>query len=631
MMGSEQRAPSLLRAVALGLFCEWLLFSWVAASEISSNVYLICYSLLYPAVALLAGLALVNSLLHRLAPALALSRREIIVIYIMVTCSLPLAGFGMMRFLIPSLVLPFHLASQPGGEKWEVFRRALHPALAPGSEAAVRDFLSGSSAVPWAAWALPLAWWGGLFAALSAAQLALAYLLRDQWIRNERLTFPIVYLPVEFVVRGERVAKRGLLWAGFSIPFILQSLLALNYLFPVIPAFTLKAWFYQPFVALPWRAFGGIAIGWYPIATGLAYFIPTDISFSCWFFLLLMGFVKVGFAALGLRVEEGAFGESRFPYLDEQAAGSWIAYAGLVIWLARRQLRSSLTSQSRAPRAAWITLFASLVFLTAFSQLLQVPAALLGAIVILYLAYVVVAARVRAEVGTQWTFAPHIMNPNYVALAVTGTKFLPSQALASLSIFEGITVDVRGQPMPYQMEAFKMGEEADIASRRIAQIAALSIATGLLFAFWTSMGNWYATGLETAKADRYHPLKVHLNFDRTQEVIANPLDPNLAGLGAMAIAAFFTLMLARCRASWLGWPFHPLGYVLANTITIRAFWMSYAFATVAKWLVLRYGGAGLYRRSISFFVGIILGDALAQALWSLAGYLLRFPVYQFLT
>jgi len=52
---------------------------------------------------------------------------------------------------------------------------------------------------------------------------------------------------------------------------------------------------------------------------------------------------------------------------------------------------------------------------------------------------------------------------------------------------------------------------------------------------------------------------------------------------------------------------------------------------VAKVLVLRYGGVHIYRRSISFFVGIILGDALSQALWSLAGTLCHFPVYSFLT
>jgi hypothetical protein len=35
--------------------------------------------------------------------------------------------------------------------------------------------------------------------------------------------------------------------------------------------------------------------------------------------------------------------------------------------------------------------------------------------------------------------------------------------------------------------------------------------------------------------------------------------------------------------------------------------------------------------SIAFFVGIILGDVIAEAGWSLAGWLFGFPVYQFLS
>jgi hypothetical protein len=42
-------------------------------------------------------------------------------------------------------------------------------------------------------------------------------------------------------------------------------------------------------------------------------------------------------------------------------------------------------------------------------------------------------------------------------------------------------------------------------------------------------------------------------------------------------------------------------------------------------------GSKLYRRSVPLFVGLILGDVVTQALWSLAGEVFHVPIYQFLT
>jgi hypothetical protein len=642
-MMTEQRGERAisLRAVLLGIAAEFLLFVWVAASEISGDVYLICYSLLYPAVALLVFVAVGNWLLGRIFPRAALSEREILTVYIMVTCALPLAGFGMTRFLIPSLVLPAYSAAlMPAGSQqvsatnWAAYRDAIHPWLVPhGTQAAV-DFFLGGVPVPWGAWVMPLLWWGSFFAALAILQLAAAVLFERQWVRSERLTFPIVYLPLEMTREGPSFLRNPVMLAGFLIPFTLQSLLAINHLFPAIPARQLKAWSYQPFSSLPWSAFGGIAVGWYPVATGLAYFIPTDISFSCWFFLIFMHLMKVVVAAFGVEVREPAFGESRFPFIDEQGTGGWIAIAALSIFAARHHLRTVALRARQGDvlyRRAFAALLVSAAFLIAFSRLLRVPAALLAAILAVYLLYVLVAARVRAEVGTQWTFSPHITNANYVFISTAGSGAFSQRTLVNLAVLEGVTVDVRGQPLAPHMESMKMAETTAIPIGRLSAVILLATIAGLAFAFWTSMNNWYATGADTAKANLYQIYKGRLNFQRLQPLLESPSKPNITGFAAMLLAGMFTLGLAVMRVRFQNWPFHPIGYALANTITIRAFWMSYLFATIAKWVVLRYGGAGLYRKSIPFFVGIIMGDALAQALWSLAGQLLHFPVYQFLT
>jgi len=66
------------------------------------------------------------------------------------------------------------------------------------------------------------------------------------------------------------------------------------------------------------------------------------------------------------------------------------------------------------------------------------------------------------------------------------------------------------------------------------------------------------------------------------------------------------------------WPLHPIGFPLAQTLPIRCTWLSILIAWVVKWTVLRYGGAGMYRRSVPFFFGLILGHFAAMGVSMIA-------------
>jgi len=627
------------RAVIAGVIAEAALFWWVASSEISGNVYLICYSLLMPAVALLTVVVAMNAALERWLPRLALRRSEVLTVYLMLTCSLPVAGFGMMRFLIPSLVYPRYMAGQDNG-RWPAIADSLPTWLAPRAPGVANAFFDGHASVPWSAWAVPIAGWGALFLALIAAQLSIAVLLRRQWIESERLTFPIVYLPLRMTQQGGRFFADHLMWLGFAGPFIMQSLSALNYLYPFVPAFQLKATFKTLSVDRPWSAFGAVPIGYYPIAVGLAYFIPADVSFSCWFFYFLQLLASVGAAALGLDMTR-AITVSSFPYREEQAAGAWMAFAALTLWLGRKQLAEAYHSALAPPaqrssdgamyRRAGAALALSLAFIFAFGSAAGLPLWLAAGIFTIYLLYVITAARVRAEVGTQWTFAPLVWDPNHVFLLGLGSGIFGARTLTNLAVLEGITVDVRGQPLPNHMESLKMAEEVGLSRRQLVAVIVAATLTGLPLAFYTSFQHWYHTGALTAKANFYHIYKVQLNYQYLFAKMDSPTKFNPAGLGALGFAAAVTTGLTLLRARFAGWPFHPLGYVLSNTLTVGAFWLPLLMANVVKVAVLRYGGVRLYRRSIAFFVGIILGDVLAEAGWSLAGWIAGFPVYQFLT
>jgi hypothetical protein len=82
------------------------------------------------------------------------------------------------------------------------------------------------------------------------------------------------------------------------------------------------------------------------------------------------------------------------------------------------------------------------------------------------------------------------------------------------------------------------------------------------------------------------------------------------------------------RVNFVWWPFHPAGYALALSYAMEYFWLPIFIAWALKFLIIRYGGIGLHRRAIPFFLGLILGDYTMGALWAIVGPVLGIPTYK---
>jgi hypothetical protein len=65
------------------------------------------------------------------------------------------------------------------------------------------------------------------------------------------------------------------------------------------------------------------------------------------------------------------------------------------------------------------------------------------------------------------------------------------------------------------------------------------------------------------------------------------------------------------------WPIHPIGLLMVNSFYANEAWASVFFGWLLKALVLKYGGAGLYRRARPFFIGVIMGEVIAAIFWVL--------------
>jgi uncharacterized protein DUF6784 len=101
--------------------------------------------------------------------------------------------------------------------------------------------------------------------------------------------------------------------------------------------------------------------------------------------------------------------------------------------------------------------------------------------------------------------------------------------------------------------------------------------------------------------------------------IDSPKFPDNTFAGGMSVGLAVVALLGLARQRFAGWPLHPLGYALANTNSMDYMWLPFLLAWALKALMLRYGGMRLYRAALPFFLGLILGDYVVPAFWSLYG------------
>ena len=80
---------------------------------------------------------------------------------------------------------------------------------------------------------------------------------------------------------------------------------------------------------------------------------------------------------------------------------------------------------------------------------------------------------------------------------------------------------------------------------------------------------------------------------------------------------------------WFWWPFHPAGYALSHSYwNTRWYWFSIFLSWALKLCLFRVGGLPLYRRSMAFFVGLVIGEFVPAAVWTLIGIVVERPMYR---
>jgi len=156
-------------------------------------------SLLYNVVLTLFVLILLNMIIRRISKRIALNQSELLVIYIMLSLATAVGGFDTVQVITQILGHAFWGAT-PENEWRELFWNHIPRWLTVSDLKALKGYYEGNSSLyiseNFKVWLEPVAWWTAILTAMAFAMLCLNSILRKQWTEREKLSYPIIQLPL---------------------------------------------------------------------------------------------------------------------------------------------------------------------------------------------------------------------------------------------------------------------------------------------------------------------------------------------------------------------------------------------------------------------------------------------------
>ena len=598
-----------------------------------------------PAVVALLGLALFNRALVKWAKWQILNPAELIIIYAMSLVGVMVSTRGIIEKLIPPLAYLPYFATRENrlaetiSQYLPAWAMPFSPSSAVGNAPpAISGYWEGNGgAIPWATWLGPLVAWGALWACVIWCFLCLATLLRRQWMDNEQLRFPLTALPLALAkdeIEGQPFFSNPMMWAGAAFAFIIFGVNGLAANFPDVPKIVLDLDLKSYFSERPWNAMDNMNIYTSLAAIGFAYFLPTDLLFSLWFFFVLTRLQDAAAVQMGGLPTSIVSHDARI-WTGFQAAGAYIvlilswARVGwpsfkIVLqsaWLGRGK-RAHLGEAGddsgelfsyRAALTGLVLSFGGIVFWLSLAGLNPWLALAQMAIYIFFIA--IVMSRAVCEAGllmTETSFLPQHLISLVYPLAGMGPH---NAALLGLSNATFVR-DLRGILLSPFMDTQKMAAEVGLKPRalRWPLLGSITIAFGVSCAFMLYTN--YQTGGLALYA--YPPANALNMFNQSAAIgSGNGFVADSTAYGGLAVGLVVTALMVWARAQFSWFPLHPLGYALAPTWTMLVFWFPFLVAWIIKSAVLKFGGIETYRKMAPFMLGLILGEFAAAVFWSL--------------
>ena len=601
------------RALLLAFFLIPLNSWWVLQAEVIwTSVHATVLSLFFNAVTTLFLLSLINLLFSKLSPRLALTRAELLTVYLMICLSTSLGSHDMLEILLSLMGHPFYFAT-PENEWKELFFRYLPRWLMVSDEKALEGYYEGGTSLyrieHLKAWLPPVGFWLSFIAILLLSFLCLDLIIMRRWTEEERLAFPITQLPLEMSEPG--FFRNKLMWIGFACAASLELMRDLHSLFPAIPSPRLGYNLAPLLTSKPWNAIRWMPIHFYPFVLGLSYFMPLDLSFSVWFFYLFWKAQLVVRSALGMRPPSGF-------YLGDQSCGAWLGIGFLALF----GLRKHMLRAFKDHRGALLGFLFSLAFMITFLNRAGISSWVALSFLGFYFIIALAVTRMRAELGPP-THDLYYAGPDRILVSALGTRRFSPSDLAVFSLLYWLTRDYRSHPMPHQLEGLRIARKTGMDEVKLGFSMIFAGIFGSMCFIWAALHEFYRTGMH------YIQFLGSESFWRLHNWLSFPRGPDSGFLREMTFGLIFTTFLGLMRRRFLWFAFHPVGYAVSGSWTMSWMWFSILIGYVLKRAILRYGGLRLFRKLAPFFLGLILGQYVVGSLWTLVGIAFRTPVHSF--
>jgi len=617
--------------IAIGLLLLLVNTYWILmASEVWHSTQLTIASLFFNAVFTLLVLVVINLAVQRLLPQYALSQADLLMIYVMIVMLSTISGHPMMGYLLPAIEHPFWFATQEN--EWDqLFGPHLPTWLVVHDRDALEGYFEGDSSIYMMknlkAWVWPVLSWSAFIIVLWMVLMLMSVLLRRQWMENEKLSYPIVQLPLAMTTEPTRFFKNKLMWIGFGIAAAIDIWNGFGFIYPSFPMLQVKNHSIGQFSMRPWNAMGNITISFYPFIIGMMYFTPLDLSFSCWVFYVLGKLHRVFVSALGFRNV----------YTYEQSIGAWVALGLIPLWMGRKYFwqmirkivgfKSTIddSSEPMKYRTAVLGIIVGLLILAVFCSQMGMSLWIILVYPLIYFPMVLGIARSRAEVGPPMHTLIYV-DPGRTLATTLGTRRLGTSSMAAITMLYPLNRCYRVNPLPSQLEGLRMADRARIDSRKIMIGMMIAIVVGVFVTFWIYLHVLYQMGAAN-KARGWLVYMGSETYNRLHSWLTNPREPNYSETAGIGGGFLFTIFLMTMKMRFIWWPLHPAGYVLTTGGGLGRSWFAVFISWAIKSVILRFGGAKRFRQAAPFFLGLILGDYTLGCIWSIIGIVLQMPTY----
>lgn len=670
------RAAINIRSVTLGLCGVVLICALTPYNDYAlNNTFLVGNNLPIGVMMLTFLFAIfVNGPLSRWFPKHAFTSGEVTVAFAMTLVSCALPSSGLMRGFPASLVVPFNEAGSD-----EEFLRLLESLGLPhwlfpsfagagprqwANDPIVQGFVgrwTSSGAIPYFKWTIPIFAWAIFTFALYGALLCMMTIVRRQWFVNERLPFPLAQVQLSLIEQPARgswlneVMRSRSFWIAF---FAVFSLHIWNGLAHYYPKHFPEIWLWYNFERLmtepPWvyadPKLKDAAV--FFSAVGATYFVSGSVAFSLWFFFILNNIARFA--------KGSATGDpDNYGVMDEHVGGL-MAFLLMILWIGRHHWRLVIAQAFRGVRegeqqdrylshaTAFWGMISCATIMTVFLWLAGMTSIGAAATVLLVLSGFLIITRIIAESGLihgqiylsflkPWTLiASYAKAGAWLHPVPVKTFYLGAMIEVQHYDFREVMpiYATHGMKIADQTIFEKKPEEADDshargAGRKLIALLALSLIVGYFTSFYSMLWTEYHFSF-TKDVTAKMPINDHgaqnlprgklvmwpVSYDKGQYSLKH--DPaSHIGFGFL-----FTGLLAFLRLRFPWWPLHPIGFLMIGTFPGAHLWLSIFVGWLAKTMIVRFGGPGLYMRAKPFFLGLIVGESAAAGFWLLMGILM---------